>query len=213
MPTGSPAPSPALQFALSNASGDSFEIQSIQVSKNVVQQLLLSGLSGQIASAELAISGLQASITQAASATTVSNQGVQIATLTTDVNALTGEIALKANQTDLTNLSTALTSAELTLDSLQGQITENIQLGHGSPVPRAAGAATLAAIVDQANQSLTFSGALASARQQLQAYTNKPDLCAGGSDPRLDLCRQSGERDDRAAGRHPSHGQFGDRVP
>ena len=100
-----------LQFALSNTNGDSFEIQSIQVTKNVVQQLLVSGLQGQITSAQLAISGLQAAVTQAASATTVNNQGVQIATLTTEVNALTGEISLKASQEDLTNLQTALTGA------------------------------------------------------------------------------------------------------
>jgi hypothetical protein len=160
-----------LQFALSNAAGDSFEIQSIQVTKNVVQQLLVSGLQGQITSAQLAISGLQASIAQAASATTVNNQGVQIATLTSEVNALTGEIVLKADQTDLTDLQTALTAAELTLDSLQGQITENIE-AVTVPGAESAGEAALAALVDQAKQGVAVNGALAQARQQLQAYTD-----------------------------------------
>ncbi|MDB5361140.1 MAG: hypothetical protein JWO51_2437 [Rhodospirillales bacterium] len=158
-----------LQFALSTAAGDSFEIQSIQVSKNVVQQLLLSGLSGQIASAQVAISGLQASVAQAASLTTVSSQGVQISTLNSEVNALTGQITLKANQTDLTNLQTALTGAQLQIDSLSGQITQNIT---SVTVPGAeqAAAATLAALVDQGKQALAFTGAIASARQQVQAY-------------------------------------------
>ena len=160
-----------LQFALSNANGDSFEIQSIQVTKNVVQQLLVSGLQGQITSAQVAISGLQAAVTQAASATTVNNQGVQIATLSSEVNALTGEIALKANQEDLTNLQTALTGTELVLDSLQGQITENV---NAVTVPGAeeAGQAALAALVNQGNQLLNFQGALARARQDLQAHTD-----------------------------------------
>ena len=160
-----------LQFALSNANGDSFEIQSIQVTKNVVQQLLVSGLQGQITSAQLAISGLQAAVTQAASATTVNNQGVQIATLTTEVNALTGEISLKASQEDLTNLQTALTGTELVLDSLQGQITENID---AVTVPGAeeAGQAALAALVNQGNQLLDFQGAIAQARQELTAHTD-----------------------------------------
>ena len=160
-----------LQFALSNATGDSFEIQSIQVTKNVVQQLLVAGLQGQITSAQVAISGLQAAVTQAASATTVNNQGVQIATLTTEVNALTGEISLKANQQDLTNLQTALTGTELVLDSLQGQITENV---NAVTVPGAevAGQAALAALVDQGNQLLNFRGAIAQARQELTAHTD-----------------------------------------
>jgi hypothetical protein len=164
-----------LQFALSTAAGDSFEIQSIQVSKNVVQSLLLSGLQGQINSAQIAISGLQASITQTASATTVANNTAQISTLTTDVNALTGEISLKANQTDLTSLATSVTSAELLINSLQGQITENIT---SVTVPGAdqGGEATLAALVDQAKQALAFTGAIASARQQLQAHSDNQTL-------------------------------------
>lgn len=160
-----------LQFALGAAAGDSFEIQSIQVSKNVVQQLLLSGLTGQIASAQVAISGLQASVAQAASLTTVSSQGVQISTLNSEVNALTGQITLKANQTDLTNLQTALTGAQLLIDSLRGQITQNIT---AVTVPGAeqAGQAALAALVNQANQALAFTGALSQARQELQAHTD-----------------------------------------
>ena len=173
-----------LEFALSNATGDSFEIQSIQVSKNVVQQLLLSGLQGQIESAQIAISGLQASIAETASVTTVAEQAVQISTLTSDVDALTGEIALKANQTDLTNLSTALTGAELLIDSLQGQITENIT-AVTVPGAEAAGEAALAALVDQAAQALTFTGALAQARQQIQAYTD--NQTAAEASQRLDL--------------------------
>jgi len=106
-----------IRIFLGAGSGDTTDIDTIEIGKSQIDQILTADINARLGAAEVTIDAHTAAIALKASETTVADHAVRLGEAEVTIDAHTTSIALKANSTTVTAIDARLGTAEADIDA------------------------------------------------------------------------------------------------
>jgi len=106
-----------IRIFLGAGSGDTTDIDTIEIGKSQIDQILTADINARLGAAEITIDANTAAIALKASETTVAGHTVRLGTAEATIDAHTASINLKANSTTVTAIDARLGVAEVDIDA------------------------------------------------------------------------------------------------
>ncbi len=106
-----------IRIFLGAGSGDTTDIDTIEIGKSQIDQILTADINARLGSAEVSIDANTAAIALKASQTTVSGHETRLTTAEADIDANAAAITLKAASTTVTAIDARLGAAEVDIDA------------------------------------------------------------------------------------------------
>lgn len=117
-----------IRIFLGAGSGDTTDIDTIEIGKSQIDQILTADINARLGSAEVSIDANTAAIALKASQITVSGHDVRLTTAEADIDASAAAIALKAASTTVTAIDARLGTAEVDIDANTASINSKASI-------------------------------------------------------------------------------------